>query len=118
MSNKVATRMTTLRGGDLIGLTYDSGDCAACLCLACGYLPVACTYNVLIVLTSFTCLTGNLLVLVLQLEYVSIAGFVFVLMLVFTMVVESCKAGLPAIGNGEFAVVGFTDICARLPHSI
>ncbi len=28
------------------------------------------------------------------------------------MVVESCKAGLPAIGNGEFAVVGFTDICA------
>lgn len=47
----------------------------------------------------------------LQLEYLSIAGFVFVLMLLFTMVVESCKAGLPAISNGEFSTVGFTDIC-------
>ncbi len=51
----------------------------------------------------------------LQLEYLSIAGFLFVLMLLFTMVVESCKAGLPAIGNGEFSVVGFTDICEPPP---
>ena len=54
----------------------------------------------------------------LQLEYISIAGFMFVLMLLFTMIVEACKAGLPAIGNGEFSIVGFTDLCARsLPHA-
>ncbi len=47
-----------------------------------------------------------------QLEYISIAGFLFVLMLLFTMVVEACKAGLPAIGDGEFSIVGFTDLCA------
>jgi hypothetical protein len=46
-----------------------------------------------------------------QLEYVSIAGFLFVLMLLITMIVESCRYGLPAIGDGEFSVVGFTDIC-------
>ena len=50
-----------------------------------------------------------------QLEYISIAGFLFVLMLLFTMVVEACKAGLPAIGDGEFSIVGFTDLCAPSP---
>jgi hypothetical protein len=49
-----------------------------------------------------------------QLEYISIAGFMFVLMLLFTMIVEACQAGLPAIGDGEFAVVGFTG-AAQLP---
>lgn len=49
-----------------------------------------------------------------QLEYLSIAGFMFVLMLLFTMIVESCMAGLPAISDGEFSVVGFSDICARI----
>ena len=52
--------------------------------------------------------------LCLQLEYISIAGFMFVLMLLFTMVVEACKAGLPAIGDGEFSIVGFTGLCASL----
>ena len=42
-------------------------------------------------------------------------GFMFVLMLLFTMVVEACQAGLPAIGDGEFAIVGFTDMCTLLP---
>ena len=46
-----------------------------------------------------------------QLEYLSIAGFMFVIMLIVTVIVEACTAGLPAIANGQFSVVGFTDIC-------
>lgn len=39
------------------------------------------------------------------------AGFMFVLMLLFTMVIEASRAGLPAISSGDFAVVGFTSMC-------
>jgi hypothetical protein len=51
-----------------------------------------------------------------QLEYLSIAGFMFVIMLIITVIVEACSAGLPAIADGQFSVVGFTDIC-EAPHS-
>ena len=43
------------------------------------------------------------------------AGFAFVMMLLITVIVEACTAGLPAIASGDFAVVGFSDICAPLP---
>lgn len=52
-----------------------------------------------------------------QLEYLSMAGFAFVLMLLITVIVEACTAGLPAIASGDFAVVGFSDICAPLPSA-
>ena len=45
------------------------------------------------------------------------AGFAFVMMLLITVIVEACTAGLPAIASGDFAVVGFSDICARLPSA-
>ena len=45
------------------------------------------------------------------------AGFAFVMMLLITVIVEACTAGLPAIASGDFAVVGFSDICAPLPAS-
>ena len=41
------------------------------------------------------------------------AGFAFVMMLLITVIVEACTAGLPAIASGDFAVVGFSDICAH-----
>ncbi len=42
------------------------------------------------------------------------AGFAFVMMLLITVIVEACTAGLPAIASGDFAVVGFSDICTPL----
>ncbi|CAL8465153.1 g4688 [Coccomyxa elongata] len=66
--------------------------------------------SVLMVFTTIFIFPPCMVELMTQLEYVSIAGFLFVLMLLFTMIVESCKAGLPAIGDGEFSIVGFTDI--------
>ena len=39
------------------------------------------------------------------------AGFAFVIMLLITVIVEACKAGLPAVASGDFAVVGFSSIC-------
>ncbi|CAL5226106.1 g8923 [Coccomyxa viridis] len=45
-----------------------------------------------------------------QLEYVSAAGFLFVLMLLITVAVEACTSGLPAIHNGVFQIIGFQSI--------
>ena len=53
-----------------------------------------------------------------QLQYLSIVGFMLVLMLLCTMIVESCSAGLPAIGDRELPIVGFTDLCARSLHLV
>ena len=53
-----------------------------------------------------------------QLEYLSVVGFMLVLTLLCTMVVESCSAGLPAIGERQFPIVGFTDLCARSLHLV
>lgn len=39
------------------------------------------------------------------------AGFAFVMMLLITVIVEACQAGLPAIASGDFSVVGFSNIC-------
>ena len=43
------------------------------------------------------------------------------LTLLCTMIVgseESCSAGLPDIGDKQFPIVGFTDLCARSFHLV
>ena len=39
------------------------------------------------------------------------------IMLLITVIVEACTAGLPAIASGDFAIVGFSDICKPLAMS-
>ena len=40
-------------------------------------------------------------------------GFVFVLIMVATVIIQACLNGLPGWYSGEFASVGFSDIGAR-----
>ena len=48
-----------------------------------------------------------------QLEYISMVGFVFVLIMVATVIIQACLNGLPGWYSGEFAPVGFSDIGAQ-----
>lgn len=48
-----------------------------------------------------------------QLEYISMVGFVFVLVMVFTVIIQACLNGLPGWYSGEFAPVGFSNIGAH-----
>lgn len=66
--------------------------------------------SVLMVLTTVFIFPTCMVELMTQLEYLSMAGFAFVIMLLITVIVEACKAGLPAIASGDFAVVGFSSI--------
>lgn len=45
-----------------------------------------------------------------QLEYISMVGFVFVLIMTATVIFQSCANGLPGWYSGEFAPIGFQDI--------
>jgi hypothetical protein len=47
-----------------------------------------------------------------QLEYISMVGFVFVLIMVATVIIQACLNGLPGWYSGDFAPVGFSNIGA------
>ena len=48
-----------------------------------------------------------------QLEYISMVGFVFVLIMTATVIIQACLNGLPGWYDGEFQAVGFQNIGAR-----
>ncbi len=47
-----------------------------------------------------------------QLEYISMVGFVFVLIMVATVIIQACLNGLPGWYSGDFAPIGFSNIGA------